>query len=482
MNITKTKFEGLFVIEPKVWGDDRGYFFESFKKESMEEVGVDIDWIQDNEAFSEKGVLRGLHYQLPPAAQTKLVRVAQGEVLDIVVDIRPSSKTYGKSFSIVLSGSNKKQLLVPKGFAHGYVVLSDTALFLYKVDNPYSKEMEAGIKYDDATLNIDWKLPSSELILSDKDKEQPSFGNHKTYEIKTADSNDKRTKIMITGANGQLGRSFRKIAKGFNHYKFHFYTSKQLDITNGKAVNDEVENIRPQVLINCAAYTKVDDAEDHEEANWNVNVIATHNIARICKKHDVLLFHYSSDYVYHSLEGKKLNELAPTTPQGKYAAAKLRSEEVIDASSPRAIIMRTSWVYSEFGHNFLKTMLKLAESRSKLKVVNDQIGAPTYATDIAVTSMKIIEQIQSKKVSLSKPEILNYAGDGETSWYDFAAFIFMTAGIKIKLKGIPSKDYPTKAARPKWSVLDMELIKSTYGIEPKFWKESVKDCLNVLGK
>ena len=127
-------------------------------------------------------------------------------------------------------------------------------------------------------------------------------------------------------------------------------------------------------------------------------------------------------------------------------------------------------------------MLKLAKSRSKLKVVNDQIGAPTYATDIAVTSMKIIEQIQSKKVSLTKPEILNYAGDGETSWYDFAAYIFKTAGIDIKVKGIPSKEYPTKAARPKWSVLDMELIKTTYGIKPKFWKESVKDCLKVLGK
>lgn len=483
MKITKTKFEGLLIIEPKVWGDDRGYFFESFKAESLEEHGVDINWRQDNEAYSERGVLRGLHYQLPPVAQTKLVRVAKGEVLDVVVDIRPDSKTYGQSFSIILSGSNKKQLLVPQGFAHGYVVLSDTALFLYKVDNPYSRKMEAGIKYDDAQLNIDWKLPASELKLSGKDKVQPSFGDHKSYEAPSeVKKTNKKIKVLITGANGQLGQSFRKIANKFKTYDFHFYTSTQLDITNGKAVNDEVVKINPQVLINCAAYTKVDDAEDHEEANWNVNVIATHNIARICKKQDVMLFHYSSDYVYHSLEGQKLNELSPTTPQGKYAAAKLRSEEVIDASSPRAIIMRTSWVYSEFGHNFLKTMLKLAETKSNLKIVNDQIGAPTYATDIAMTSMKIIEQIMSKKVTLTKPEILNYAGEGETSWYDFAGYIFKTANINIKLKGILSKDYPTKAARPKWSVLDMELIKSTYGITPKFWKDSVKECLKVLGK
>jgi len=181
MNIIETKFADLLVIEPQVWGDERGYFFESFKKDSLINHGVDIDWVQDNEAFSERGVLRGLHYQLEPKAQSKLVRVVHGEVLDIVLDIRPDSKTFGKSFSIILSGSNKKQLLVPKGFAHGYIVLSETALFLYKVDNPYSQELEAGIKFDDPKLNIDWILPVTELKLSDKDKTQPSFDNHKPF-------------------------------------------------------------------------------------------------------------------------------------------------------------------------------------------------------------------------------------------------------------------------------------------------------------
>ncbi len=477
MKIIETKFADLLVLEPKVWGDDRGYFFESFNKDALLNHGVKIEWIQDNEAFSERGVLRGLHYQLEPKAQTKLVRVAHGEVLDVVLDIRPDSDTFGESFSIILSGTNKKQLLVPKGFAHGYVVLSETALFLYKVDNLYSQELEAGIKFDDPKLNIDWILPAAELKLSNKDKVQPTFDDHKPF----SKMKEKKITVLVTGANGQLGQSFRKTANQFDNYDFHFYGVKELDITDGAAINKEVELINAKVFINCAAYTNVDDAEDNEEINWNVNVIATHNIARICKKHNVLLFHYSSDYVYHSVEGEKMDEQTPTTPQSKYAASKLRSEEVIDATSPRAIIMRTSWVYSEFGHNFLKTMLSLGKEGKDIKVVNDQIGAPTYATDIALTTLNIIEQIKRESIPLTNPMIINYAGEGQTNWHGFAAYIFKCANIEVNLSGIPSVEYPTKALRPKWSVLDMTLIKSTFGIAPKYWKESVKECIQILG-
>ena len=182
MNVIKTKFEGLLVLEPKVWGDDRGYFFESYNKNTLAEHGIEFNWIQDNEAFSERGVLRGLHYQTAPYGQTKLVRVSQGEVLDVVVDLRKESSTYGKSFSLILSGINKKQLLVPKGFAHGYVVLSDTALFLYKVDNVYNAEAEEGVSFDDPSLAIDWILPNEGLKLSQKDKNNPLFADHVPYQ------------------------------------------------------------------------------------------------------------------------------------------------------------------------------------------------------------------------------------------------------------------------------------------------------------
>lgn len=182
MNVIKTKFEDLLVFEPKIWGDERGYFFESYNRNTLQEFNVNNEWIQDNEAYSERGVLRGLHYQKAPFGQAKLVRVAHGEVLDVVVDLRQKSKTYGQSFSIILSGTNKKQMLVPRGFAHGYAVISPKALFLYKVDNVYSAENEFGIRYDDATLNIDWILPKEEILLSEKDKMNESFENHIPYE------------------------------------------------------------------------------------------------------------------------------------------------------------------------------------------------------------------------------------------------------------------------------------------------------------
>lgn len=169
MEIIKTSIEGLVIIQPKVFEDERGYFMESYKENFIKENFPDIHFIQDNESKSSYGVLRGLHFQKPPFEQTKLVRVIEGEVLDIAVDLRKNSATFGQWESIVLSGINKKQVFIPKGFAHGFVVLSQEAIFAYKVDNPYSQELESGIYYGDKDLNINWKLPYSSLTISKKD-------------------------------------------------------------------------------------------------------------------------------------------------------------------------------------------------------------------------------------------------------------------------------------------------------------------------
>ncbi len=180
MNFIATKLEGCYIIEPNVFSDERGYFMESFNENTFQKaVGSAIHFVQDNQSFSSKGVLRGLHYQTGTHAQAKLVRVLSGEVLDIAVDIRPDSKTYGESVGIVLSAENQKQFFVPKGFAHGFLVLSDTATFFYKCDNFYNKESEGGIIYNDPALAIDWGFPERELIISDKDKVQPLFKNAK---------------------------------------------------------------------------------------------------------------------------------------------------------------------------------------------------------------------------------------------------------------------------------------------------------------
>jgi len=180
MNFTRTNIPDVVVVEPLVHGDDRGYFVETFRQDKLEEfLGYKINFCQDNESKSSKGVLRGLHYQLPPHAQTKLVRVIQGKVLDVAVDIRKRSPTFGQHISIELSSENKKQLLVPRGFAHGFVVLEDDTVFAYKVDSYYSPQCDRGIAFDDLDLGIDWILKTSELNLSAKDKIQPKFSETK---------------------------------------------------------------------------------------------------------------------------------------------------------------------------------------------------------------------------------------------------------------------------------------------------------------
>jgi len=180
MIFTETKLKGCFILEPKIIKDERGYFMESFNEKTFQNgVGKEVRFVQDNQSFSSKGVLRGLHYQTGEHAQAKLVRVLQGEVLDVAVDIRPGSETYGQYVSVLLSGENQTQFFIPRGFAHGFLVLSDTATFFYKCDNFYNKESEGGLIFNDTTLNIDWGFPEEKLIISEKDQILPNLENAK---------------------------------------------------------------------------------------------------------------------------------------------------------------------------------------------------------------------------------------------------------------------------------------------------------------
>jgi dTDP-4-dehydrorhamnose 3,5-epimerase len=180
MNFISTKLEGCYIIEPKIISDDRGYFMESFNENTFQKgIGQAVHFVQDNQSYSTKGVLRGLHYQVGEYSQAKLVRVLSGEVLDVAVDIRPNSKTFGQYVSVLLSGENQKQFFVPRGFAHGFLVVSETATFFYKCDNFYNKESEGGVLYNDESLNIDWSFPENELVISAKDKTQPTLDKAK---------------------------------------------------------------------------------------------------------------------------------------------------------------------------------------------------------------------------------------------------------------------------------------------------------------
>ena len=180
--IEKTPFTGLYVYHPQVFEDDRGYFFESYNANVWKDAGITTQFIQDNESQSKFGTVRGLHYQVHPYGQSKLVRVTEGKVLDVVIDLRKNEETYGLQYSVILSQENKKQLLIPRGFAHGFATLSKTAVFNYKCDNFYHRDSEYGINPLDQSLNIDWQLPSDDIILSAKDKDADNFGDHKDYE------------------------------------------------------------------------------------------------------------------------------------------------------------------------------------------------------------------------------------------------------------------------------------------------------------
>ena len=180
MEIIKPPIDGLLVINPKIFGDDRGYFFESWNEESFVKNGLDLDFVQDNQSYSSKGVLRGLHYQCGENAQAKLVRVIKGEVLDVAVDIRPNSKTYGQYIAVELTAENQKQLFIPRGFAHGFLVLSNTAIVSYKVDNNYAPVHDAGIRWNDPTLNIQWRVNEREVLVSEKDVKLPFFSEFET--------------------------------------------------------------------------------------------------------------------------------------------------------------------------------------------------------------------------------------------------------------------------------------------------------------
>lgn len=177
MKLEETFIKDLVVVFPSVFTDDRGYFFESYNRTKFTDLGINIEFVQDNQSFSKNGTLRGLHYQNPPFAQTKLIRVLQGEIMDVAVDLRKDSATYGKCFGILLSAENKKQLLVPQGFAHGFSVISETAVVMYKCDQFYNKQSEGGIRFDDPTLNIDWGMDLADAIVSEKDLILPDFAN-----------------------------------------------------------------------------------------------------------------------------------------------------------------------------------------------------------------------------------------------------------------------------------------------------------------
>ncbi len=281
-------------------------------------------------------------------------------------------------------------------------------------------------------------------------------------------------KILVTGANGQLGQCLQKISSQFEEFEFIFTDSETLDITIKEEVNDFFWQNTPDFCINAAAYTAVDLAETEVEKAFLVNADGTENLAEACAENNAQFIHVSTDYVFDGENNLAYTEEDFTNPLGVYGASKLAGDELALEVNPCSVILRTSWVYSEFGKNFVKTMLNLFATKEELSIVADQFGQPTNANDLAEAIMKIIK---SEKIT---PGIFNFSNLGRISWFDFAEKIAELSEAKIKLNAIETSQYPTPAKRPKNSVLDLDKISKTYAVPLKPWEESLEDCVQIL--
>lgn len=279
--------------------------------------------------------------------------------------------------------------------------------------------------------------------------------------------------ILITGGNGQLGASIKALENKYPSYQLFFTDKSELDISNFDKVQSFVSKNKIEVLINCAAYTNVDKAEDELELANDINYLAVENLGRIAKKNTIKLIHISTDYVFDGASETPYMENDKINPKNNYGLSKFRGEEALIAINPdNSIIIRTSWLYSLFGNNFVKTMLRLFKEKETISVVSDQIGSPTNAHDLAKVILQIIPVIQNKGI-----EIYHFANEGRCSWFEFAQEILKNSEDNCKIEPIPSKKFKSKAVRPKYSLLNTEKIKKTFKIEILNWKVSLKRCL-----
>lgn len=274
--------------------------------------------------------------------------------------------------------------------------------------------------------------------------------------------------VLVTGASGQLGQALQFISNEYPQLEFVFCTSQMLDVTNLTSCEAVFEKFRPAFCVNAAAYTAVDKAESESESAHRVNTDGAKNMALVCRKYDTVLLHISTDFVFDGEKNAPYTETDLPHPTGIYGQTKLDGEAAVTAVWEKHFIIRTSWVYSQFGHNFMKTMLRLGAERDSLAVVSDQIGTPTHAVDLAQALVTIMLSRQTDY------GIYNFSGEGECSWFDFASEIFRVSAIDTSVKPIATSDYPTAARRPKYSVLDKSKIKEVFAMDIKNWKESLK--------
>jgi len=280
--------------------------------------------------------------------------------------------------------------------------------------------------------------------------------------------------ILITGSHGQLGNEMQQAAKSFPAFNYLYTDIEDLDICDRAALNAFVKANKVNIIVNCAAYTAVDKAEDDVELCYKINSDAVRNIGEVASENNLKVVQISTDYVFDGTNHIPYTEDQPVCPDTVYGKSKLAGEQALMASCKDAVIIRTAWLYSSFGNNFVKTMIKLGTERDSLNVIFDQIGSPTYAADLAHAILKVLSH------ETFVPGIYHFSDEGVCSWYDFTKTIHRIAGITCDVHPIETKDYPARTPRPHYSVLNKAKIKSTYGIVIPHWEESLERCIKIL--
>lgn len=475
MEFIKTELEDCYILKPKRFGDERGYF-ESVTKSDLEKIGFK-DIYQVSNSFSSKGVLRGLHFQKEPYSQAKLVRCHKGRVLDVVVDIRKDSNTYGKYIAVELSSENGNILYVPRGFAHGYLALEKDSLFEYYVDNDYAPRLEDGIAWDDAEISIPWdeifkKYGIENPILSDKDKVRHSLSETKEEYLR------KPKRFLITGVKGQLGYDIEKELRRRGEDIILAIDKEDMDITDAKQVNEVINYFKPDVIFHCAAYTAVDKAEMNDDDARKVNYVGTRNITEASINVGAKLVYMSTDYIFDGTKEGLYTEYDIPNPKSVYGETKLMGEVEV-RKNPKYFITRISWVFGINGNNFIKTMLRLSDTHDTLNVVDDQKGSPTYTVDLAKL---LVEMAYTDKYGT-----YNVTNDGYCSWAEFAKYIMEVNEKNTIINPISTEEYkqisnPNQAERPKNSKLDKtKLVENGFSMLPD-WHDAVERYSKELSK
>jgi dTDP-4-dehydrorhamnose reductase/dTDP-4-dehydrorhamnose 3,5-epimerase len=465
MNKIETNLKDCYILEPKRFGDNRGYF-SSVTEEELMNLGFNRIF-QVSNSLSGKGIVRGLHFQRDPYCQAKVVRCHRGAVLDVVVDMRKDSPSYGKWTAVELTPENGKMLYVPRGFAHGFVSLKDDTLFEYYVDNLYKPKTEGGILWNDPELNIPWdkifkEYDIKEPILSGKDQVREGISANKVEFFR------KPKKFLVTGINGQLGHDIVKELHDRGEYDVYAPTREEMDITDSDQVKAVVTKYKPDVIIHCAAWTAVDKAEDKYHDAVLVNIKGTKNMTDASNAVGAKLMYMSTDYVFDGKKEGLYTEEDLPNPKNTYGLTKYLGEQEVK-NNPNHFIARISWVFGINGNNFVKTMLKLSEKYDKLNVVSDQIGSPTYTKDLA---RLLVEMSYTDKYGT-----YNITNDGYCSWAEFAEYIMKTNNRNTIINPITTEEYAKlisskQAYRPKNSKLSKDkLVANGFDLLPT-WQDA----------